>query len=488
MPAIQTTIIESQLFGSLKGVEDDHAGMKTLKGQVVAVMGLGKSGVAAARLLHAVGASVVLIDQKPESSLGDEVLNLKKLGMSLSPGQNFAQGFQGVDLIVISPGVPMGLPALEQIRLGGVPVIGEIELASWFLPVPIIAVTGTNGKSTTVSLIGRILEESGQRPFVGGNLGTPLSEAALSIFEHGLLHKDQPSPFSVAVVEVSSFQLESVDQFHPYIAAVLNVTPDHLDRYASVADYTAAKARIFEQQTSQDYAVLNMDDPQLDSFHEKSQGSLIGFSMGKPVDRGVYVDGDRIVATVKGTRDLVMSRQDILLPGPHNVANVLAAVTIALLCDCPLESIRRAVSSFAGVGHALQIVRQRHGVIYVDDSKGTNPDATVKALESFECPIVVILGGKNKGSDFSKLREPLRKRARQVIVIGEATVELQRVLGGIEPMTPVQTLKEAVQLASQVAQPGDVVLLSPACASFDMFRDYRDRGDQFQICVAALSG
>ncbi|MEC4673911.1 MAG: UDP-N-acetylmuramoyl-L-alanine--D-glutamate ligase [Nitrospirota bacterium] len=486
MSAIQETLLERPSLGNIGRVEVGHTKMKKLQGKVVAVMGLGKSGVAAARLLYAVGSHVVLVDQKPAEELPDEVLKLKKQDMSLWTGENFTQGFEGADLVVMSPGVPMSLPAIEQVRSKGMPVIGEVELASWFLPVPVIAVTGTNGKSTTVSLIGRILEESGHRPFIGGNLGTPLSDAALSMYEHDRLQNDRPLPFSMAVVEVSSFQLESIAQFHPHIAAVLNVTPDHLDRYASVSDYTAAKGRIFEQQTTQDYAVLNMDDPQLDSFREKSLGAQIGFSTKKRVERGVYLDGDTIIATVKGKYDIVMRREDILLPGSHNVANVLAAVTVGILCDCPIEFIRRAVSSFTGVGHALQIVRQRHGVMYVDDSKGTNADATVKALESFECPVVIILGGKNKGGDFSKLREPLAQRAKQVILIGEATAELQRVLAGIEPMVQVQSLKEAVLMASQVARSGDVVLLSPACASFDMFRDYRDRGEQFQVCVNDL--
>jgi len=470
-----------------EGGEGFDRKMKQLQGQLVAVMGCGKSGVAAARLLHAVGARVVLVDEKPESGVSEEVLCLREQGVSLSCGKDFAKGFEGAELIVISPGVPTSLPAVERMRIRGVPVVGEIELASWFLNMPLIAVTGTNGKSTTVSLIGRILEESGQQPFVGGNLGTPLAEAALSIYECGLVTKGQPPSFSIAVVEVSSFQLETIDQFHPHIAVVLNVTPDHLDRYRSVADYLAAKARIFERQSSQDFAVVNADDPQLTEFPQKTRAELYGFSTKTKVQRGLYLERETLMTTVAGSPEVVMGRQDILLPGSHNVANVLAAVTVGLLCACPVESIRQAVSSFRGVGHALEIVRQRRGVLYVDDSKGTNPDATVKALESFDRPLVVILGGKNKGNDFSKLYEPLQRHAKHIILIGQATTELQHVLAGLDPMTPVSSMKAAVELASKVSQAGEVVLLSPACASFDMFRDYRDRGEQFQDCVNALT-
>ena len=465
---------------------DSRASMRKLQGQVVAVMGLGKSGLAAARLLQAVGARVVLVDQKAESDLTEEVQALKQQGMSLVCGEPFSHGLEGADLVVMSPGVPSLLPAINRVRDRGVPVIGEVELASWFLDVPMIAVTGTNGKSTTVSLIGRILEEAGHRPFVGGNLGTPLSEAALSMYGHTQAKPGQPRLYSVAVVEVSSFQLETTDHFHPHIAAVLNVTPDHLDRYPSVAEYSTAKARIFRQQTAQDFAVLNRDDSHVATFSGNTQGVVWWFSTQGQVESGVYLEDGLIRASLNKEHTTVMSCEDILLPGSHNVANVLAAVSVALLCDCPMDSIRRAVSSFHGVGHALQIVRQHRDVLYVDDSKGTNPDATIKALESFERPVVIILGGKNKGSDFSKLRGPLRRHAKHIILIGEATVELQHILEGSAPMTATSSMKEAVRRAAGLSQPGDVVLLSPACASFDMFRDYRDRGEQFQGCVRAI--
>ncbi|MDT7043341.1 UDP-N-acetylmuramoyl-L-alanine--D-glutamate ligase [Candidatus Nitronereus thalassa] len=463
-----------------------QAMINDLRGKVVAVVGLGKSGLAAARLLDAVGAQVRLVDQKPESELVDLASPLQHLNTQIFGGNRFAEGIQPAECVVLSPGVPPSLEAINQARIKGVPVISEIELASWFLSIPLVAVTGTNGKSTTVSLLGRIFEESGRQAFVGGNLGTPLSEAALTMFRHEANHAGGPAPYDLAVVEVSSFQLETIDRFCPHVAVILNVTPDHLDRHASFADYIAAKGRIFENQTADDFAVLNVDDNQLLPLHESIQALSVGFSMKERLPNGVFLNDPLIMASMSGQTYPIMPIEEIQLLGAHNVANVLAAVAVGLLCECPISTIRRAVGTYRGREHALELVRKRQGVMFVNDSKGTNVDATIKALESFTQPVVIILGGKDKGSDFTQLREALQQHAKSIVLIGEASESIAKAIMGIGDIRQAQSLSQAVELASHLAVSGDVVLLSPACASFDMFRDYLDRGQQFRDLVNAL--
>jgi UDP-N-acetylmuramoylalanine--D-glutamate ligase len=457
-----------------------------LRGKVVAVVGLGKSGIAAARLLDAIGAHVRLVDQKPESEIVGLPDPFQKAGAKIFGGDRFDEGIRTAEVVVLSPGVPPSLEAINQVRIKGVPVIGEVELASWFLPMPLVAVTGTNGKSTTVSLLGRIFEESGRKAFVGGNLGTPLSEAALTVYRQEANFDGSTCPYDVAVVEVSSFQLETIDQFHPFVSVILNVTADHLDRHASFADYVAAKGRIFENQTSDDFAVLNVDDNQLIPLHDSIRGLSVGFSMKERLPNGVYLNGPMIMASMSGHTYTVMPVEEIQLLGAHNVANVLAAVAVGLLCECPISAIRRAVGTYRGREHALELVRKRQGVMFVNDSKGTNVDATIKALESFTQPVVIILGGKDKGSDFSQLREALKQHTKSMVLIGEATESIASAVAGVGNMYRAQSLSQAVELAERLAVSGDVVLLSPACASFDMFRDYLDRGQQFRDLVNAL--
>lgn len=457
-----------------------------LAGKTVAVVGLGKSGCAAAQLLQFIGAHVVLVDHKVESELVESLAPFHGKEFKIFSGKKFSRGLEVADLVVVSPGVPISLPAIQTVLHRKIPVIGEIELASWFLSVPIVAVTGTNGKSTVVSLIGRIFEESSYSVFVGGNLGTPLSELALDIYQKRVLSAGASVPLDMVLVEVSSFQLETIKYFHPHVAVVLNLTADHLDWHPSLADYAAAKTRIFENQNTQDFAVLNDDDSQLIPFKSSIRGKLFGFSMGHRLSNGVYCEDQSIVAAMDGRKNQVMPIKDIALLGKHNIANVLAAVTVGLLYKCPIEAIRKAVGSFKGVEHALEVVRLRHGVMFVNDSKATNSDATIKALESFKEPAVVILGGKDKGMDFSKLREPLKRRAKQIVLIGEAAERIAASLGEARNMCFAPSLQEAVRMSEEFADPGDVVLLSPACASFDMFQNYRDRGQQFRHIVNRL--
>jgi UDP-N-acetylmuramoylalanine--D-glutamate ligase len=459
-----------------------------LAGARVTVMGLARSGVAACRLLQAAGARVTVADRKESSELAAVLGGIDRDHVGVTVGARYESSLDEADLVVISPGVPYRLAPLEAVRRRGVKVISELELASQFFRSPLLAITGTNGKSTTVTLIGKFLAESGKRAFVGGNLGTALSEAAVEDLRAGQAGK--PSPFDYLVVEVSSFQLETIDRFHPWIAALLNVTVDHQDRYESLDEYIAAKQRIFENQTASDYALFNLDDGRVAALRHRVTGKRLGFTtmstLGGDLSGGTYLEDDRIVTTVTGVRQEICRRSEIRIIGKHNVENVMAAATYGLLCGCPLDVIRRVIATFPGLEHALEIVRERRGVRFVNDSKGTNVDATLKALESIDQPIWLIAGGRDKGGDFSRLAQAVSRRVTRVILIGEAAPLLRQAWEGVATLTEAATLREAVDCAAQGASPGDVVLLSPACASFDMFADYQDRGRQFKALVHAL--
>ena len=446
--------------------------------------------MAAARLLQTLGARVTVADQKEEPRLSEPLSRLDRQGLTVLAGDAYAQALEGADLVVISPGVPSTLKMFTEVRRRGTAVIGELELASWFLKVPILAVTGTNGKSTTVMLIGLFLERSGKRSFVGGNLGTPLSEAALAMVKAERSGGEALPLYDYIVAEVSSFQLETTQRFRPWIAAVLNISTDHMDRYDSIDDYVAAKARIFQNQTEEEFALLNWDDPLVARLRHGKRSKILGFSQGQlpdhECDGGAFMDGDRLLVRVRGRVDEVCRRNELLLQGVHNLTNAMAASTIGLLCGCPLPVVKEALRTFPGLEHAMEMVRERRGVRFINDSKGTNVDATLKALESFEQPILLIAGGRDKGGDFPRLRDPIRRGVKRVILIGEAAPRMQEAFGGFERVSLAATLREAVELAGREALAGDVVLLSPACASFDMFADSQDRGRQFKELVAAL--
>ena len=458
-----------------------------LREMAVTVIGMGKSGLAATRLLQAVGARVTIADEKDELTLAEQSRHVDQKNLRICVGKQFESAFEEVDLIVVSPGIPTDHPHLEVARHQGLRIIGEIELASWFLNVPLIAVTGTNGKSTTVRLIGQIFEESGKRSFVGGNLGVPLSEAALNSYQSARDPNGGMGLYDYLIAEVSSFQLETTEQFRPWIAAVLNITPDHLDRYHSLAEYQQAKRKIFENQTSEDFSLVNLDDPTVVAMTDDTSASVVGFSLCKVLEQGVYLEGTIIKSRIRGVEYTVLDRERIRLRGHHNLANVLAAVAVGLLSGCPVDVIRHVVSTFSGIEHAIEFVREHHGVLFYNDSKGTNVGATLKALESFDEPILLILGGKDKGGDFTRLREPIRQKVKQVIAMGESTLQLVEVLKGVKPISIAESLSEAVHLAVNQAESGEIVLLSPACASFDMFRNYEERGQEFKRLVNALT-
>ncbi len=455
--------------------------------------------MAAVRLLAAAGAQITVADEKPETQLAGALQQLDRQAVAVRVGSGYETALDGADLVVVSPGVPAKLPMLAAARARGVAVIGELELAFRFLEAPVLAVTGTNGKSTTVTLLGLALERAGKRAFVGGNLGRALGEAALATWAqrrgldplHGKSHGyPGGSPYDVVVVEVSSFQLETIERFHPAVAALLNIAPDHLDRYDSLEDYIAAKARIFENQTADDVAVLNLDDERVAAMAKGLRARRAGFSCRRPlrppVEVGAWLEGERLVAALGGPTTEVIARSELRLIGEHNLANALAATAIALAAGCPRDAIREALCTFPGLEHALEVVRERRGVRFVNDSKGTNVDATLKALESFDAPILLIAGGRDKGGDFTRLREPIRRRVKRLILIGEAAPRIKAALGDFDRLVEAESLREAVGTAAAAAVPGDVVLLSPACASFDMFADYQDRGRQFKQLVNEL--
>jgi UDP-N-acetylmuramoylalanine--D-glutamate ligase len=446
-----------------------------IKGKRVLVVGLGKSGVASALFLEKHGARVAVSDAKSQEQLRHEIPLLLDHGITVETGQHGERIFRDQDLIVISPGVPFDVPQLMQARALGIPVIGEVELAARFLKGQIVAITGSNGKTTTTTLAGEIIAGGGCRTLVGGNIGTP----AITFVESATAH-------TWVVLEISSFQLETIESFHARIAVVLNVTPDHLDRHHSFENYAAAKARIFENQTGEDFAVLNADNEPCIEMTSATKASVYWFSRTKEIGSGAFVRAGKIVwRDSKGDRE-VMPVTEIGLKGAHNLENVLAAVCVGMLAEIEPAQIRKAVSAFKAVEHRLEFVATIRGIDYYNDSKATNVDATMKALESFADGIHLILGGKDKGSDYSVLNPLLKERVKRVYTIGAAAAKIESQVQGTE-MANVGTLDAAVRRASESATPGDVVLLAPACASFDQFDSYEHRGQTFKDLVRQLA-
>jgi UDP-N-acetylmuramoylalanine--D-glutamate ligase len=445
-----------------------------LNGKRVLVVGLGKSGVASALFMKAHGARVTVSDTKSGDELRNEIPVLLDNGITVETGGHGDRTFQGQDLIVVSPGVPVDAPPLVQARSLGESVIGEIELAAQFLPGPIVAITGSNGKTTTTTLTGEIMTASGFPALVGGNIGTP----AISLAERA-------KPGTVIVLEISSFQLETIQSFRPKVAVVLNVTPDHLDRHRTFEIYAAAKTRIFENQQSEDCAVLNADDPTCVAMSKKTRAQVYWFSRQNEVERGTWVrDGNIVFRDGSGQRE-IMQVSEIPLKGAHNLENVLAAVCGSVLMGCAAEKIRQAVHGFKAVEHRLEFVASIGGVDYYNDSKATNVDATIKALESFPANIHLILGGKDKGSDYTVLNDLLRQRVKRVYTIGAAAAKIESQIKGPE-VVHAETLENAIRQAHASAHSGDVVLLAPACASFDQFKSYEHRGRNFKEMVKGL--
>ena len=448
-----------------------------LKNKRVLVVGLGKSGLAAALFLRDRGARVTVSDTRSAAALAKDIPALLEAGIMVESGGHGLLTFRRQDLIVVSPGVPLDTPEVAQAISFGLTVIGELELASRFLEGKVVAITGSNGKTTTTTLVGRIFADAGLPTLVGGNIGLPVIE---------LIPESKPETWSV--LEVSSFQLETTVEFRPNIALVLNITPDHLDRHHTFEAYAAAKAMITAQQTPEDFLVLNAEDVPTQMVAAKTRAQIFWFSRVRRIKQGAFVHGESIFWLAKegGTPEPVLPVAEITLRGAHNVENVLAAVCAAKLAGIASESIRASVAAFHAVEHRLEPVRTLRGVTYYNDSKATNVDATMKALASFPSGVHLILGGKDKASDYTQLAPLLRERAIAVYTIGSAAEKIERELAGVVKIVTAGTLKSAVDSASAAAQSGDVVLLAPACSSFDQFDNYEHRGRVFRECVAAL--
>ena len=445
-----------------------------LAGKKVLVVGLARTGIATALFCAERGARVTVTEERAETHLAEAAAKLRAAGVTLEFGGHRPETFLHQDLIVPSPGVPPAMPALASAIARGVTVWSEIELAWRFLRGRLACITGSNGKTTTTSLIGHILETAGFPVQVAGNIGTPL-----------ISRVDISSDASFTVVEASSFQLELISAFRPDIAVLLNVTPDHLDRHGSIEAYGAAKARMFENQKENDAAVINAEDA-LAAQYAPSGPRVFWFSRSKRVASGCYLRGDEIVFRCDGTESVLLERKMIGLRGSHNLENVLAAACAARLAGVEPAAIAEGVRTFAGVEHRIEYVATVAGVDYFNDSKATNVDATLKALDAFPGNVLVILGGKDKGSDFRILRAALRSHARMALLIGSAADKIEADLAGVVPVERAETLARAVEAAARRAQPGDTVLLAPACASFDQFENYEHRGRVFKQLVREL--
>ncbi len=453
--------------------------MMELKGKKVLVVGLGKSGLAAALFLRHRGAQVTVSDIRSAEALAKDIPALLEEGINVEAGGHGLLTFRRQDLIVVSPGVPLDTPELVQAKSFGRPVIGELELAARFLRGNILAVTGSNGKTTTTSLLGEILEKAGLPTLVGGNIGVPV----VALIE-------ESTDLTWSVLEVSSFQLETTEQFHPAIAVILNITPDHLDRHGTFENYALAKERIFAAQDEQDFVVLNADNLRAAAAAQRSRASVYWFSIEHAVDQGSWVAGGEILyrSAKDAAPETVMPLSSIPLKGDHNVENVLAAVCAARLAGASIEAIRTGVENFKAVEHRLEYVATLNGVEIYNDSKATNVDATAKAIAAFPDNIHLILGGKDKNSDYTQLSDLLRARVRAVYTIGSAAAKIESQLRGVVSIHSCETLDKAVSAIAAAAHPGDVVLLAPACSSFDQFESYEHRGRVFKELVNEWRG
>ncbi|MFA7467128.1 MAG: UDP-N-acetylmuramoyl-L-alanine--D-glutamate ligase [Desulfotomaculaceae bacterium] len=448
-----------------------------LKGKKVLVVGAAKTGLSTARFLLRRGADVTVTDSKEKDKFNGDLDELLKNGVRAVLG-NYPDVQPGIyDLLVVSPGVPPSVAPLVSARQQGIPVTGELELVYRYARTPIVAITGTNGKTTTTSLVGEIFKAAGRRTLVGGNIGTTLVDV---IEDYG--------PQDIIVAEVSSFQLETAEQFRPRVAVILNIAPDHLDRHGTIENYTATKALIFARQGPGDFTVLNYDDPGTRALAGQVPGQVIFFSRRHSLEEGVLVQGDRIIVRLASVQTDVLGTGELAIPGAHNLENALAAVATAFVMGVAPTVLAQTLRSFAGVEHRLETVADINGVRYINDSKGTNPEASIKALEAFDRPIVLLAGGRNKGSDFTAFSRRVREKVRVLVLLGECADEIERSAReeGFVSVKRVSDFRKAVLEAYRAALPGDVVLLSPACASWDMFKNYEERGNLFKSIVLEL--
>ena len=444
-----------------------------LRGKEVLVIGAGLSGLAACQFLLSRGALVTLADHKKKRDLSEEAHALFKRGVKFLP-QRYLPASLPWQLCVKSPGVPPDIPLLQLLKLAGIPVWGELELAYRYANAPFIAITGTNGKTTTTALLGYILQKAGLKVLVAGNIGTPL-----------IAHTDEQYDYIVA--ETSSFQLEDTDLFHAKVALILNLSPDHLDRHGDMQHYRAAKARILRNQQAEDFAVFNYDDAAVASLAEVSAARRLFFSLEQQVTAGVFMERGQIFVRSEAENKHIMPAESIYIKGRHNWQNAMAAASAAQALDVAPELIAEALATFPGVEHRLEFVCEKDDVTYINDSKGTNPDSTEKALLAYEQPLVLIAGGYDKKADFLPLMSLIKERVRHLVVLGQTAEAMLRAAQtvGYSSVSHAASMEEAVTLAQKKARPGDIVLLSPACASWDMFENFEARGRRFKELVRA---
>jgi len=446
-----------------------------LSGMRVLVVGLARTGMAVARFLTHRGARVIGSDSRRMEVLEKEFPELRQLEMDFCDLNRDQEVLARADLIVLSPGVPPDIEPLVRLRQRNIPIVSEIELASWYLTTPIIAVTGTNGKTTTTLLISKMLQRGGRQVSVGGNIGNPMINLV-----------DQTENKDMVVLELSSFQLEAIRGFRPFVGALLNITEDHLDRYPTFDAYVEAKSRLFMNQKTSDVAVLNAADPYVKRAAHACKAQRIYFNVTKKGTDGASFNGRHIVVRESRGEEIYDPEKSRLF-GIHNVENMMAAIVTARFCGCPKEVVQEIIETFDGLDHRLEFVGEVEGIRYFNDSKGTNVGAVVRSLETFSGPIILIAGGKDKGGDYLPLRTPIRERVKHLVLTGEARTRMSRELGGVVPLTLTDSLEAAVEKAHTLAQPGDTVLLSPACSSYDMFRDYVERGNTFKALVQGLT-
>lgn len=455
--------------GGLKRAKEALSGRRAL------VVGLASTGLAAARFLKKCGAVVTATDSKPlkEIPAAEELLSL---GIEVKAGGHEGLEKGGFDLVIVSPGVPYGLKLLCGLRDLGAEVISDIELAYRFIDAPVIAIAGTNGKTTTTTLLGEVLKDAGKKVFVGGNIGTPAVEFVES--EMAVDH---------CVLEISSFHLETTDRFNPHVGVLLNITEDHLDRYRDFEHYAETKFRLFKNQTAADYAIVNMNDPVIASRVKKGlgKGRIVPFSVEGESKDGLSYNGSEIVFRCSGKEERYPV-SDIRLKGLHNIENVMAVIAASRISGIGRDEILATLKRFEGLSHRMEFVRERNGVQYIDDSKGTNIGSLMMALRGLKGPVILIAGGVDKGGDYRVLGPLVKEKVKLMVLIGEARFKIKDALGAITETVMAASLKEAVEVSGKNAKAGDTVLLCPACSSFDMFRSYKERGDKFKEFVRAL--
>lgn len=447
---------------------------RDLRDTPITVIGAARSGVGVAKLLASVGARVFVSDQGDPAKIKMYTDELERFTIPYETGRHSEQAFDA-ELMVISPGVPSDAPVVLEAQTRGITVVSELEVASWYCRVPIIAVTGTNGKTTTTTLIGRMLHDAGRLHIVAGNIGDAFSN-----------HAAQLNSNSLAVVEVSSFQLDHIERFKPKVSVILNITPDHLNRYGnSMERYTLSKSRIFANQDKDDVLIYNADDPVVTDLIKKARARTFGFSIGQSLDEGAYLAQDSLILHIGGKKHNLLNRNEMLLPGLHNVANALAAALAVSVFGVLPETLRHTLTTFRGVEHRLEFVRELNGVRFVNDSKATNVESTWHALRSFTIPLVLILGGRDKGNDYTRIDPFVKQNIKAIVAIGESAGKVDEHFSKMVNVSRAGSMEEAVDLSLQLAQEGDTVLLSPACASFDWFDSYEHRGKVFKECVHA---